>query len=398
MAEKSYDVVVVGGGIVWLASAYQIARARPGVSIAVLEKESALGAHQTGHNSGVLHSGLYYRPGSHRAKLCGAGRRELVEFAREHQIAHDICGKIVVATDESELPHLERIFQNGRANEVEGLEKIDAAGIREIEPHCAGVAGLRLSCTGIIDFVQVAGTLGRLLREKHGALVRTGARVEDFRVGDSEVEVRTGADTLRGRIVVACAGLQADRVARRSGAEPGVSIVGFRGDYYELSEQGAGKVRHLIYPVPDPRFPFLGVHFTRMIHGGVECGPNAVFSFKREGYGRADFSLRDTAEALAYPGTWKLFAKHWRYGWAETRRAWSKRLFLESLRKLIPSLEMEDLKPGRAGVRAVALDPEGAIVDDFKIVRQGPLLHVLNAPSPAATACLAIGRKVAEMI
>lgn len=392
-----YDVIVVGGGIVGLASAFKIAGRHPNLKVLALEKEHRLATHQTGHNSGVIHSGIYYKPGSAKARNCVEGRKALVEFAREHGIAHDICGKIIVATEQEELPALERIFQNGVANGVEGIRKVDAAGIREIEPHCVGLEGVWVPCTGIIDFVAVAEKLAILMKGRFKGEVLSDHEVLEATQDDHGIEVTTGRGTFRAGYLVACAGLQCDRVAVAAGANPDMEVVGFRGDYFDLSPRGASKVRNLIYPVPDPRFPFLGVHFTRMIHGGVECGPNAVFSFKREGYGKTDFSLRDTIEALTYGGTWKLFAKHWRYGLDEYRRAFSKRLFLRSLRKLIPSLEMEDLQPGRAGVRAVALDRDGSLIDDFRIVRDGRMIHVLNAPSPAATACLSIGAEVERM-
>jgi len=396
MADR-YDLIVIGGGIVGLASAFKIAGRHPDLRVLALEKESRLAAHQTGHNSGVIHSGIYYKPGSAKARNCVEGRKALVEFAREHDIAHEICGKIIVATEELELPALEKIYQNGLANGVEGLRKLDTAGIREIEPHCAGLEGVWVPCTGIIDFVAVAEKLAILLKGRFKGEVLSDHDVVGATQDDRGVEVITSRGRFRSQYLVACAGLQCDRVARSAGADPGMEVVGFRGDYYDLSPRGASKVRNLIYPVPDPQFPFLGVHFTRMIHGGVECGPNAVFSFKREGYGKTDFSLRDTLAALSYGGTWKLFARHWRYGLAEYRRAFSKRLFLESLRKLIPNLEMEDLQPGRAGVRAVALASDGNLIDDFKIVRDGRMIHVLNAPSPAATACLSIGGEVEKM-
>ncbi len=393
-----YDIIVMGGGIVGLASAYKINLRYPNLKILVLEKEDQVAAHQTGHNSGVIHSGLYYKPGSYKAKNCVDGRRELVQFAKDHHIPHDICGKIVVATQTSELQHLNKVYNNGIANQVEGVEKITAAQIREIEPFCTGIEGLWVPCTGIIDYADVSRKYVELINNQFtSSKVLTGHEVTGFEKSADYTTVVTPKGKFKGRYLVSCTGLQCDRIAKKEGVDPGMQIVGFRGDYYDLSEKGMNKVKNLIYPVPNPQFPFLGVHFTRMIHGGVECGPNAVFTFKREGYGKTDFNFTDTMEALTYKGTWKLFFKHWRFGLDEYKRAFSKRLFLNRLRYLIPSLEMDDIVPGRAGVRAMALDPEGEMIDDFKIERHGNALHVLNAPSPAATASLAIGTAVCEM-
>jgi L-2-hydroxyglutarate oxidase LhgO len=392
-----YDVIIVGGGIVGLASAYKLNLKFPDKRILVLEKESGVAAHQTGHNSGVIHSGIYYKPGSYKAKNCVDGRRELVAFAKEHKIPHDICGKIIVATKESELAHMHKVFKNGQENGVEGIEMIDAAKIKEIEPFCSGIEGIWVPCTGIIDYAAVAEKYKELIENKfENSKVLTGEEVIDFQKNTETTLVITKKNKYESKFIITCAGLQSDRIARKEGANASTSIVGFRGDYYDLSETGKNKVRNLIYPVPNPEFPFLGVHFTRMIRGGVECGPNAVFVFKREGYQKTDFSLKDTAEAFSFKGTWKFFYKHWRFGIDEYRRAFSKRLFLQRLRALIPDLHMEDLVPGRAGVRAMALSPEGSMIDDFQIDRNGNALHVLNAPSPAATASLAIGNEIAE--
>jgi len=392
------DVIVLGGGIVGLASAYKINLRFPHLKILVLEKERQVAAHQTGHNSGVIHSGLYYKPGSYKAKNCVEGRRELVSFAKEHHIKHDICGKIIVATDPSELPYLNKVFENGLKNGVEGIRKINTDEIREVEPYCTGIAGILVPCTGIIDYSDVAKKYVELIEHKFpGSRVLTGYEATDFVKNGTHTTVVTSKGNFSSRYLISCTGLQSDRIAKKEGINPGMQIVGFRGDYYDLSEKGMHKVRNLIYPVPNPQFPFLGVHFTRMIHGGVECGPNAVFTFKREGYGKTDFDLKDTLEALSYKGTWKLFYKHWKFGLDEYRRAFSKKLFLNRLRKLIPSLEIDDLVPGRAGVRAMALGTDGEMIDDFKIERHENTLHVLNAPSPAATASLAIGTAVCEM-
>jgi (S)-2-hydroxyglutarate dehydrogenase len=396
--DKFFDITVIGGGIVGLSTAYKLSVYHPDLSIAVLEKEESVAAHQTSHNSGVIHSGLYYKPGSYKAKNCVEGRRELVAFAREHNIPHDICGKIVVATREAELPFLNKIYQNGIQNGVEDVTKITAQQITDIEPLCFGIAGIHVGCTGIIDFGAVARKLVDLI-EKGGNQnkVFKGIEALSFTRHDDGSVIHTNQGMVNSRFIIACAGLQSDRVAIKDGVETDARIVGFRGDYYDLTEEAVHKIKNLIYPVPDPAFPFLGVHFTRMIHGGVECGPNAVFVFKREGYGKSDFDLKDTWDALTFGGTWKLFRKHWRFGLDEYRRAFSKKLFLNRLQRLVPSLVMDDLQTGRSGVRAMALGSDGEMIDDFKIEHHGNALHVLNAPSPAATASLAIGSAVTQM-
>lgn len=395
---REYDIIVLGGGIVGLASAYKINLSHPHLKVCILEKENAVAFHQTGRNSGVIHSGIYYKPGSYKAKNCVDGRRELVRFAKEHGIAHDVCGKIIVATYDWELKHMERVYNNGISNGVEDIERINADQIREIEPFCTGIAGLRVGCTGIIDFVGVCKTLAALIENKFpGSRVLLNHEVTSFSKHEDYTLVNTPEGAFKGKYIVNCTGLHADRIAKKDKVDPQMQIVGFRGDYYILTPESQHKVKHLIYPVPNPEFPFLGVHFTRMINHPTECGPNAVFTFKREGYNKTDFNFRDTMEALTYSGTWKLFFKHWRFGLDEYKRAFSKKLFLERLQRLIPSLTMNDITPGRAGVRAMALDSEGNMIDDFKIVTGHRSLHVLNAPSPAATACLAIGSTVNEM-
>jgi len=396
--QVDFDIVVIGAGVVGLASAYKIQLHHPGISIAVLEKEEQLAAHQTGHNSGVIHSGLYYKPGSNKAKTCAKGRKELVAFAREHNIPYEICGKIIVATRAKELAKLEEIFQNGLENEIEGIEKIGPDEINEVEPFCGGIAGIKVPCTGIIDFTKVAKKLGELIEvQSSGSKVLTSHRVTSLDRHDFYTKVITNQGALTGRYIINCAGLQCDRIAEMDGVETKMKIVPFRGDYYELTGQARDKVKTLIYPVPDPAFPFLGVHFTRKIDGSVECGPNAVFSFKREGYGKTDFSFRDCWDALSYKGTWKMFLKQWKYGLAEYERAFSKKLFLRQLQRLIPSLQADDIKPGNAGVRAQAVGRRGELIDDFLIKRRGNAIHVLNAPSPAATASLAIGDYINQM-
>lgn len=387
-----FDVVVIGGGIVGLAAAYKITLNHPDISIAVLEKENRLAAHQTGHNSGVIHSGLYYRPGSNKAKTCIEGRKELVAFAKKYRIPYNICGKIVVATEEKELSTLEKIFHNGQANNIEGIEKIDSDQIKEYEPFCSGIAGIRVPCTGVIDFARVAKKLADLIEKKGKAnKVLTSHKVIRFDKHDFYTKVITNRKTYDAKYIINCTGLQSDRIAKMDVVETMLRIVPFRGDYYELTQEAAEKVKSLIYPVPNPDFPFLGVHFTRMVDGKVECGPNAVFSFKREGYGKTDFNLKDTWDSITYPGLWKMLFKHWKYGLGEYKRAFSKQAFLQQLRKLIPSLGADDIKPGKSGVRAQALGPNGELIDDFRIERKKNSIHVLNAPSPAATASLAIG-------
>ncbi len=397
-AAQDWDVIIVGGGIVGAATLYKLQTRYPRFRILLLEKELALADHQTGHNSGVIHSGIYYKPGSYKARNCVDGRRELVAFAKQHGVKHDICGKLIVATDPEELPRLEKIHSTGLANGIEDMRKVSAEEIREIEPFCQGIAGVHVGCTGIIDFRGATEKMAELaLALQPLSRVALGETFEGIASSDSGSQVRTSKGTYRTRYAIFCGGLQSDRLAKADGAEVKERIVGFRGDYYELTAQGKHKVKHLIYPVPDPRFPFLGVHFTRMTDGSIECGPNAVFTFKREGYGKTDFDLGDTVDALTYGGTWKLFFRNMGYGISEYRRAFSKRLFLKTLRRLIPSLTMEDIEPGRAGVRAMLLGTDGNMVDDFRIERKGHHIHVLNAPSPAATAALAIGGHIVDL-
>ena len=398
MDTLSFDIVIIGGGCVGLATAYKINVRYPHLKIAVLEKESRISAHQTGRNSGVIHSGIYYKPGSYKAKNCVDGRRELVAFGKEYGVKHDICGKVIVATQEDELAHMNKVYQNGIANGVEDIRLITAQEIRDIEPYCEGIAGIWVGCTGIIDYVGQTEKLAELLEQKfEGSKVFLNTEAKNFiKEGDKTI-IKTNRQNFEAKYIVACAGLQSDRIAQKEGTGTDTAIVGFRGDYYDLSETGRSKVKNLIYPVPNPQFPFLGVHFTRMVNGGVECGPNAVFVFKREGYKKTDFSFTDTAAAFSYAGTLKFFAKHWRFGLDEYRGAFSKAYFLKRLQKLIPSLTSTDIIPGRAGVRAMALSREGKMIDDFKIETSHNAIHVLNAPSPAATAALAIGNAVQEI-
>lgn len=396
--ENNFDVIIVGGGIVGLATAYKLTVHHPGKKILVLEKEKEVAAHQTSHNSGVIHSGIYYKPGSYKARNCVAGRRELVQFAKDHKIPHDICGKIIVATHESELAHMNKVYNNGVANGVEDIEIIDSKRIKEIEPFCEGISGIWVGCTGIIDYGDVARKYAELVNNKgNGSKVLTSQKVIGFEKNGSTTTVITEKSRFTANYIISTSGLQADRITKKEGAKTDSAIVGFRGDYYDLTDKGLKKVKNLIYPVPNPKFPFLGVHFTRMIKGGTECGPNAVFVFDREGYSKTAFSFKDTTEAFGYGGTWKFFAKHWRFGLDEYRGAFSKTYFLKRLRKLIPSLEMEDIVAARCGIRAMALGPEGEMLDDFKIEKHGNAMHVINSPSPAATASLAYGNEIALM-
>jgi L-2-hydroxyglutarate oxidase len=394
MSAKTYDVAVIGGGIVGMATAMAIgARAR--VSLVVLEAEAALAAHQTGNNSGVIHSGLYYKPGSLKAQNCVEGREEMYRFCERHQIPHDRCGKLVVATSSAEIPALDELERRGRANGLRGLTRLGPSAIREFEPAASGIGGLHVPDTGIVDYVRVTETFALLVTAAEGE-IRTGARVTRVTRRPGALVLETPKGEVECRAVINCAGLQSDRVARLCGIEPGLRIVPFRGEYYELVPERQHLVRNLIYPVPDPRFPFLGVHFTRMIHGGVEAGPNAVLAFKREGYRRTSFSAADMAELLSYPGFWRMAARYWRMGLGEMYRSASTSAFLRALQRLVPELTAADVKPGGAGVRAQALEPNGALVDDFRIVEGDRMIHVLNAPSPAATASISIGRAIAE--
>ncbi len=399
----TYDIAIIGGGIVGAATLYKLQTRYPDLKIALIEKEELLADHQTGHNSGVIHSGLYYTPGSLKAKNCIEGRHELVAFAKKYGIDHDVCGKVVVATDPSELPRMEKIFQTGLENKIEGIKMITAEEVKEHEPFCESIGGIWVPCTGIIDFRGATKKMVELALEtqKESKLFLGYEVIEIEKKTGSSVVVtqKNGSDTypIEAKNLIFCAGLQADRLAKKDGVALKEKVVGFRGDYYELTEQGKHKIKNLIYPVPDPAFPFLGVHFTRMTDGEIECGPNAVFTFKREGYGKTDFSWKDTWDALTYGGTWKLFFKNWRFGINEYRRAFSKKLFLKSLQRMVPSLTMDDLKPGRSGVRALLLRQDGDTRDDFRIENFGNSIHVLNAPSPAATASLAIGGYVTDI-
>jgi L-2-hydroxyglutarate oxidase len=397
-----FDVAVIGGGIVGVATAMALAQqyARAGgsaLSLVVLEAEARLAAHQTGNNSGVIHSGLYYKPGSLKATLCVEGRRALYAFCQERGVRHEQCGKVVVATREAELPALAELERRGLANGLAGVRRLTQEELREHEPHVTGIAGLLVPETGIVKYSEVTAAYAAVVRERGGE-VWTDAGVTAVRASGGDIVLETGRGPVACGAVVNCGGLQSDRVARLCGVMPDVRIVPFRGEYYTIAPARASLVRNLIYPVPDPRFPFLGVHFTRMIGGGVEAGPNAVLSMARHGYRRTSFSLRDAYATGTYVGFWRMARKYWKTGFGELHRSFSKRAFLSALRRLIPELELDDLRPGGAGVRAQALDRTGALVDDFRVIREGRMVHVLNAPSPAATASISIGRHVAALL
>lgn len=388
---------IIGGGIVGLATAYRLQQARPGTEVVVLEKEAAAGRHQTGNNSGVLHAGLYYKPGSVKARMAVQGIRQMVEFCREHQVPHEICGKLVVAADPEEVPRLHALHERGRQNGLEGLRLLGPEEMREIEPHVGGVAALRVPQEGIVDYPAVCRALVREI-EARGGKVMTGAQVRRMHSRPDGWTLDTTAGDFTVSFVINCAGLHCDRVARMGGVRRDVRIVPFRGEYYKIRPERQFLVRNLIYPVPDSKFPFLGVHFTRLIHGGIEAGPNAVLALAREGYRKTDVNLRDLFDALSYPGVWRFLLRYPGMCWAELRRSFSKPLFCQSLQRLVPEIRISDLETGGAGVRAQAIEPSGDLVQDFRFAAAPRALHVLNAPSPAATAALAIGEEIAARI
>lgn len=392
-----YDIAVIGGGIVGLSVAMQACEQAPGLRVLILEKENAVAQHQTGHNSGVIHSGVYYKPGSLKARLCVEGAREMVEFCQRHGIAHEVCGKIIVAIDYEESVRLDDLLKRGQANGLTGLELLTAEAMREIEPHVAGIRALKVPSTGITNYGQVARKYAEIAASG-GAELKTSAGVVGFRNSGSETVVQTRAGDFTARYVVNCAGLYSDRIARLAGHDPEIMIVPFRGEYYDLIPSRSSLVRNLIYPVPDPRFPFLGVHFTRRITGTIDAGPNAVLALRREGYKRTDFHLGETMAALSYRGFRRMARRMWRYGLAEYRRSLQKSAFVRALQQMLPEVRAEDLVPGGAGVRAQALAPDGNLVDDFRFVPRERFLHVLNVPSPAATASLPIGREILKIV
>ena len=393
---RHFDVAIIGGGIVGLATAWQLSQSRPELKSIILEKESNLGEHQTGHNSGVLHSGIYYKPGSLKAINCRLGKLAMETFCREQEIAHEICGKVIVALNADELPELQKIYERGIANGV-SCEMISAERLRELEPHAAGIKAIHVPEAGIVNYRQVCDRLGRMLQDL-GNEILTGACVTKVRQASPASTIITTKGEFNATLVVNCAGLHSDRVTKLSGDRPPAKIVPFRGEYFELKPEAEYLCRNLIYPVPNPSFPFLGVHFTRMIGGGIECGPNAVLALAREGYSKTSINLRDLTESLTYPGFLKLAARHWRMGIGEIWRSFSKKAFVRALQRLMPEIRAEHLVPAPSGVRAQAVLPDGSLVDDFLIVEGQHVIHVNNAPSPAATASLNIGRMITEKI
>jgi L-2-hydroxyglutarate oxidase LhgO len=390
-----YDIAIVGAGIVGLATAMELVKRRPDLRLVVLEKEGEVAAHQTGNNSGVIHAGLYYKPGSLKAQMAVDGARLMIQFCQEHDLPYELCGKVVVATNTEEMPRLEELYRRGKANGVPGLERISGEQIREYEPHSTGIAGLWSPYTGIADYKAVAKTYARIVEGGGGTLLLSTEVVGiEHRPGALVIETDRGE--VHARSLINCAGLQSVTVAKMMGSTRGLRIIPFRGEYYGLAPEAKRLVRGLIYPVPDPRFPFLGVHFTKKIYGGVEAGPNAVLAFAREGYGKLDLDLGYVASLLAFPGFWAMAARYWRMGLGEFYRSYNKRAFVKALRVLLPELRLEDVGPGGAGLRAQAMDARGNLLDDFSFVDSPQSVHVLNAPSPAATASIAIGRVVVD--
>lgn len=391
-----YDVVVIGGGIVGLATALQLQNANPNIKLVLLEKEDALAKHQTGNNSGVIHSGIYYKPGSLKATNCIRGYHLLIDFCKMNAIPYELCGKIIVATSEEEIPLLNNLYERGLQNGLTGMKKINKDELKEYEPHVSGMAGVVVPQTGIVDYKLVAQKYGELIGAKGGE-IKLGERVIEIQENDSSCVVVSQKETYSTQLVINCCGLYSDKVARFTSPELNVNIIPFRGEYYKLKKEKEYLVKNLIYPVPDPNFPFLGVHFTRMAGGGIEAGPNAVLAFSREGYKKSDINLRELAESLAWPGFQKVAFKYWKTGMGEMYRSFSKAAFVKALQKLIPEIQKEDLEEGGAGVRAQACDRNGGLVDDFMIVEKKHVINVCNAPSPAATSSLAIGETIAQL-
>lgn len=395
-ADITYDVIIIGAGIIGVSTAYNLSLSQPEFRVLLLEKEAEPALHQTGHNSGVIHSGIYYKPGSLKAQSCVNGYKQLLEFAQSHDIKHEICGKIIVATNEREIKALDTIYQRGVQNGLEGLSILSSEEIKAREPHCAGIKGIWVPQTGIIDYVGMTCKMLELFKENGGEMV-FNSEVMSFEKGKT-IAVNTSGATYHARKIISCAGLFSDKVSEMSAGPGDLRILPFRGEYYKLKEDKRYLVKNLIYPVPDPSFPFLGVHFTRMFNGEVEAGPNAVLALKREGYIFSDFKMRDTADILNWPGFWKIAAKYGKTGVGEVYRSLSKAAFTKALQKLIPEITSEDLVKGGAGVRAQACDREGNLIDDFNIINEDQFIHVRNAPSPAATASLEIGRSIANLI
>ena len=396
MESNQYDIAIIGGGILGLSTAMQLMERAPNWRVAVIEKEAQLAMHQTGHNSGVMHSGIYYRPGSHKAQFCVAGLNNMVKFCDENEIEYQQCGKVIVALNESELGRLQDLFERGTANGVPDLEIVGPERLKEIEPHTVGMRALWAPHTGIVDFTKVAAAFANKFQQAGGDIF-TGAALKKITNMTGSVALETTKGTLQAKHLINCAGLYADKVATMTGEKLGVKIIPFRGEYYTLRPESHHLVSGLIYPVPDPQFPFLGVHFTRNIKGHVEAGPNAVMALRREGYRKRDFSLGESMANLAYPGFWKMAAKYWKIGMGEVYRSFNKRVFLHDLQRLIPEIRNSDLDSGGSGVRAQAVARDGSLLDDFSIIQGRDAIHVLNAPSPGATSSLAIGDHIAGL-
>lgn len=388
-----YDFTIVGAGIVGLSTAYKLSDTFPDAHILILEKENRVAAHQTGRNSGVIHSGIYYEPDSYRAKNCVNGRHQLVRFCEEYGVVYDVCGKVIVATQQNQLETLDQIFENGTVNGIEGIQKIGIDELKDIEPYATGIQAIHVPCTGIVDYVGVCKKLAELSTRENGTL-KLSQEVEKIHTDGREVVIQTNDDRFSSRYFINCAGLYSDHVAQMAGVQTDIQIVPFRGEYYKLKPSARKMVRGLIYPIPYPDFPFLGVHFTKMALGGVECGPNAVFAFKREGYDKISFDGAEALETVTFPGFWRLAKQHWKMGLHEYYRSFSKKAFVRDLQQLIPSIRPEYLEPADAGVRAMALSPGGDIIEDFQFTQTPNTIHILNAPSPAATAGLAIGDEI----
>ncbi|KMQ65577.1 hydroxyglutarate oxidase [Chryseobacterium angstadtii] len=393
----NYDIIIVGAGLVGLATAYQAKLKNPGSRILVLEKEQDVALHQSGHNSGVIHSGIYYKPGSLKAKNCIEGYNTVINFAEKYGIKYDLCGKIIVASSQEELPLLDNIYKRGVENGLQNLQYLSRDEFREIEPHCEGIKAIKVPQTGIIDYPGIAAKIKELFEELGGE-VKFNHEVKGIIDSGSEIIVKAGVSEFKAKKLVSCAGLYSDKITKMTNKENDVVIIPFRGEYYKIKDEKKYLVKHLIYPVPDPSFPFLGVHFTRMIDGNIEAGPNAVLAFKKEGYNFFDFNFEETMQTLMWPGFRKIVAKYGKTGMGEMHRSLSKSAFTKALQKLMPEIQESDLIPGGSGVRAQACDRNGGLIDDFDIVKNGNIIHVRNAPSPAATSCLAIGNKISGLI
>jgi L-2-hydroxyglutarate oxidase len=396
MTRESFDIIIIGGGIVGTATALSL-KSNPKLNILLIEAEKKLAHHQTGNNSGVIHSGLYYKPGSLKAKNCTEGGELLYKFCDENNIEYKRCGKIVVANNDSELNAMEALFNRGVANGLKGIKKLSSEGIKNYEPHANGISGLFVPQTGIVDYTKVTNAYARLFLKNDGG-IETNCKFLSLQILNDELVLVTTKGEFKTKFLVNCGGLYSDKIAKLCGVNPGLQIIPFRGEYFKLKKEKEYLVNNLIYPVPDSQFPFLGVHFTRMINGGVEAGPNAVLAFKRVGYSKKDFSINDVSRMFIYSGFWKMASKYYRMGFGEFYRSFSKKAFVKALQKLVPEIQEDDIEPGGAGVRAQALEANGKLVDDFRIVETNRMVHVLNAPSPAATASLSIGRTIASIV